>query len=289
MAISAMRSLCFLLFFLSDDSIAFTTLPARNVQRVSLIRRQHPAWQPAQSKIVTWQYPNVGVREKASNVPVSPSHPSYKPDQRHSLLFAARSHPTKSPHGAGTSRLKRWVQSLRKLAKTFLLATLLTFSLRDSAWAVSAGRAGGSFGPSSSSRSSSPSSSSIRSGPSTRVYYSPIRVYPSRGYYPFRDYSPTRLYNSVTYEAPALRITRANIVLLSGTCVLIAYGFTKVKKESDLSNPLGPGVSVASITVALDVPDRDDPACILNKLKRIVEAADTGTRKGVQTLVSNGT
>jgi uncharacterized membrane protein len=83
-------------------------------------------------------------------------------------------------------------------------------------------------------------------------------------------------------------MTPGQIVLLSGTCVLFAYGFAKARRDSDLSSALGPGVSVASITVALDVPDRDDPGCILAKLKHIAQAADTGTRQGVQTLVSNG-
>jgi hypothetical protein len=80
------------------------------------------------------------------------------------------------------------------------------------------------------------------------------------------------------------------VVLLTGTGALLAYGFAKNRDDSDLgSSALGPGVSVASITLALDVPNRDDPGNILAKLKRIAEAADTGTRRGVQTLVSNGT
>lgn len=291
---SVMRSLCFFLFLLPYGSIAFTTLLAGSNQRVTPIRRQQ-SWQPASSIFVTWQYLNVGVTVKPAAAPLMTNHPPNAQGQRRSALFEASFRQTKSPHGAGISRFKLWARSFRRVLKTLLLTTFLAFSLQSSAaWAVSAGRAGGSFGQSSSSRSSSPSSSSIRRAPSTRVYhhhhYSPgpaIRVYPT---WPRWGYSPTRVYSSVTYDTPARGFSASDVVLLTGTGVLLAYGFSKNRDNSDVNtSALGPGVSVATITLALDVPNRDDPSNILAKLKRIAEAADTGTRRGVQTLVSNGT
>ena len=49
---------------------------------------------------------------------------------------------------------------------------------------------------------------------------------------------------------------------------------------------LGPGVSVATISVALDVPDRDDPHSILASLSRLSRTSSTDSRVGVQNLTS---
>jgi uncharacterized membrane protein len=49
---------------------------------------------------------------------------------------------------------------------------------------------------------------------------------------------------------------------------------------------LGPGVSVAEITVALDVPDRDSPNSILSALNRLANTARTDSRVGLQNLTS---
>lgn len=49
---------------------------------------------------------------------------------------------------------------------------------------------------------------------------------------------------------------------------------------------LGPGVSVAEISVALEVPDRDSPNSILSALGRLSETARTDSRVGLQNLTS---
>jgi hypothetical protein len=68
---------------------------------------------------------------------------------------------------------------------------------------------------------------------------------------------------------------------------MIAYGVASYNKQPDISaGPLGRGVTVASLTVQLDVPNRDDPNSILNKLHALSLSADTSTRKGVQDLLS---
>eukprot|EP00804_Cyclotella_cryptica_P018765 CCRYP_007248-RB/>CCRYP_007248-RB protein AED:0.04 eAED:0.04 QI:767/1/1/1/0.66/0.5/4/958/270 len=52
------------------------------------------------------------------------------------------------------------------------------------------------------------------------------------------------------------------------------------------SSVLGPGVSVAEISVALEVPDRDRSDSILNVLERLSRTARTDSRVGLQNLTS---
>lgn len=49
---------------------------------------------------------------------------------------------------------------------------------------------------------------------------------------------------------------------------------------------LGPGVSVAEISVALDVSDRDKSDAIMNVLERLATTARTDSRVGLQNLTS---
>lgn len=203
--------------------------------------------------------------------------------------------------------IKRWIASFRKVIKPLLMATFFAFFMFvNSAYAGgSGGRMGGSFSPSSSRSSSgggggggssihrsSPSrgyssgSSSMRMrgySPGIRVYAPSYRLGPS--YYP----SPSHLFHSRTCDAhPARRFGVADAIVLGGTGYILYTAFVKPRNGSDRRNPLGEGASVASITLALSVPDRDDFYSILNKLKRLAESSDTSTRSGVQTLVSNG-
>lgn len=61
-------------------------------------------------------------------------------------------------------------------------------------------------------------------------------------------------------------------------------GTTNILKSSQ--SVLGPGVSVAEISVALDVPDRDCPNSILSALNRLSRTARTDSRVGLQNLTS---
>jgi hypothetical protein len=205
---------------------------------------------------------------------------------------------------AARPRIKRWIASFRKLIKTLLIATFFAFFIFvNSAYAGgSGGRMGGSFSPSSSRSSGGVGGSSIHRSSPSRGYssgsssmrmrgYSPgIRVYaPSYrlgpSYYP----SPSHLFHSRTCDAhPARRFGVADAIVLGGTGYILYTAFVKPRNGSGRRNPLGEGASVASITLALSVPDRDDFYSILNKLKRLAESSDNSTRSGVQTLVSNG-
>lgn len=61
--------------------------------------------------------------------------------------------------------------------------------------------------------------------------------------------------------------------------------FSSLTQKSNQS-VLGPGVSVAEISVALDVPDRDSPNSILSALDRLSRTAKTDSRVGLQNLTS---
>ena len=63
------------------------------------------------------------------------------------------------------------------------------------------------------------------------------------------------------------------------------FGGTTIILKSSQS-VLGPGVSVAEISVALDVPDRDCPNSILSALNRLSRTARTDSRVGLQNLTS---
>lgn len=52
------------------------------------------------------------------------------------------------------------------------------------------------------------------------------------------------------------------------------------------TSALGPGNSVAKISVALEVPNRDDPGSILSVLNRLGQNANTESRRGIQSLTS---
>lgn len=57
---------------------------------------------------------------------------------------------------------------------------------------------------------------------------------------------------------------------------------------SAISSRLGNGVSVAKISVALDVSDRDRSDAIMNVLERLSNTAKTDSRVGLQNLTSQG-
>ncbi len=113
-------------------------------------------------------------------------------------------------------------------------------------------------------------------------------------------YRSRRTSRRVEEEVPT-RLTAANVAVLTGLgLVLVAndirfrYKYRKRKNNNDPDNrssksALGWGVTVASLTVALNVPQRDDANNMLTKLHRLSQSARTDTRQGLQELVSTGT
>jgi hypothetical protein len=195
------------------------------------------------------------------------------------------------------TRFFHLISQLRKSFAKVALALIIAFSLvSNPALAVTGGRMGGSFGKSSSASMSRPMTRqpSPRSG-SRGAPRVAIHNHNSRPRYRYRS---TSMYGSFDdallaprcHRPVAARFSASDVVLLTGTSALIFYGVTnnfRGKRDGDES-ALGPGASVASVTVALDVPSRKNPNSVLHRLKRISERANMASRKGVQDLVSEG-
>merc|ERR1712232_319271 len=104
------------------------------------------------------------------------------------------------------------------------------------------------------------------------------------GYYSPSYYSPGGV--AVVRRGPNV----ISIVILA----MVLYGFYSLQNNSILmddgtmsnTSPLGRGVSVAQISVALNVPKKDSESSILTYLNRLSRTARTDSRVGVSNLVS---
>lgn len=184
-----------------------------------------------------------------------------------------------------------------------IMISLLFTPLQDAMAAPSGGRMGGSFGGSN--RSSSSSSS-----PSYRSYSSPTRSYSrsysSGGYYsrPNIIVAPQPIFGG-GYGYFGAPIFRPGVTVVSTGPSLVTFlstafvglvlfstisSFTRqwddVGSTSTESSALGPGVTVAQVSVALNVPRRNDSSSILSYLDRLSATARTDSRVGVSNLVS---
>ena len=192
------------------------------------------------------------------------------------------------------------------------LALALTFTPNSAEAAMSGGRMGGSFSAprSSSSRiTTSPGSSfsrgyssGYRSGYGSGFYSSP-------GFSPFVSpfYSPFAVPRPFFYGAPGV-ITYGrgpgffDLLVIGGIGFMILNAVKAASAGVDTSSwggeisspwggetiqsPLGQGTSVAQISVAMDVSDRDSPNSILRALDRLASTSKTDSRVGIQNLTS---
>jgi uncharacterized membrane protein len=179
---------------------------------------------------------------------------------------------------------KRWLRKCRQTVTSLAFSVLVICSCHsNAAWAVSGGRMGGSFGATSRSNFGSYTSTS-RAAPMGR-YHSNAgpRMHDS-------SLGPSsKLYGSANFPggtAVATRFAPSDIALLTTTTIVMAYGFGSKRRRDGEMSPLGPGATVASITLSLDAQNQNDPDCLLNRLKAISERFDTSQRKGVQDLVA---
>ena len=191
---------------------------------------------------------------------------------------------------------------------------MMTWSLASgAAFARTGGRSGGSFKRApmrpSYSRPAPPRSSYSR--PPSRSYNnhhyrpSPGRVMmrpPTRLYY--RNYRPPTvvvapgLTTGPQYQpyGPIVHrrgISLTEVALVTGTGLFIASKVSNQLQQDredreQTNSALGPGFTMAKLTVSLNVPDRDDPHSILKTLQTISSTARTSTRAGVQQLISSG-
>jgi uncharacterized membrane protein len=190
---------------------------------------------------------------------------------------------------------KRQHKAMTFLAATIIMAFVLFAPLQDAIAAPSGGRMGGSFGGGSSRQSSSRSYSSpsrssnsygrgFSHGYSSGYYSRPsITVAPSIGSYGY-------------YGRPGVAVVRTGPsiidVIIFGAFVAVLFGSFSggsrdlLDKDETTSSALGPGVTVAQISIALNVPNRDSPSSFLSFLDKLSHTANTDSRVGVSDLVS---
>lgn len=182
-----------------------------------------------------------------------------------------------------------------------IMISLLFTPLQDAMAAPSGGRMGGSFGGSN--RSSSSSSSRSYSSP-TRSY---TRSYNSGGYYsrPNIIVAPPQPIFGGGYGYFGAPIVRPGVTVVSTGPTFLNFlstafiglvlfstisSFTRSQWDdtgnTSTESALGPGVTVAQVSVALNVPRRNDSSSILTYLDRLSASARTDSRVGVSNLVS---
>jgi len=188
---------------------------------------------------------------------------------------------------------------------TMALALALTLSPDSASAAMSGGRMGGSF--SSSYRptvsSYSPSRSSYGSGYS-RSFQSGYGSGYATGYLSRPSIRVSPFYNpfSYAYSRPLMYGGGASVISynrgpsLFDLIMVGGVGFmiwSAIRGGSSFSDGLmastdafGSGTTVAQISVALEVPNRDDRSSILAALDRISRTARTDSRVGIQNLTS---
>lgn len=191
-------------------------------------------------------------------------------------------------------------------------AFCLAFSpLSDADAAMSGGRMGGSFSSSPAPvMRSAPRQSSYSPGYSRgyrQVYRPSVTVAPSVGYYgggynPFFNpfYSPfagPRFFGGPGVISVSRGPSFFDVVFWGGLFFAVSQALSPKSTFDDFNSdaswgsvsaasPLGPGTSVVSLSVALQVPDRDDPNSILSALNRLSRTAKTDSRVGIQNLSS---
>lgn len=203
---------------------------------------------------------------------------------------------------------KTWSMTIRRriVTGTFamvVVACTILLPFTAASWAVPGGRVGGgsfkSHSPSSRSSYSSPSMhrTTTLPRPPTRIYHQTgpslprppiiINSYPSIGTW----YNGPRYTQHHHPDIINTRVSTKDILILTGTGLLLAYGFRNNFRlpSSEDDGPLGPGITVGSLTVAMEVPNRDDHNNILAKISRLSMSADTESQRGIQDLLSSGT
>ncbi len=183
------------------------------------------------------------------------------------------------------------------LTASIIMVSILFTPLQDAIAAPSGGRMGGSFGGSS--RSSGSSSSRSYSSPS-RSYSRGFNQGYSSGYYsrPSVVVAPPVIGSygyGYGYRSPGVVVTRGpsivDVIIFGVFAAAIFSTFTAgpnnlFDSSDSTTSALGPGVTVAQISVALNVPNRNDRLSILSFLDRLSATASTDSRVGVSNLVS---
>jgi len=206
------------------------------------------------------------------------------------------------------SAIKIFIKNLfmNMKAKRAAMAVMLMLALvpLPSNATKSGGRIGGSVSSPPARVQSKPRSTYSRShGPSLRGFSSGfeagIMSAPRMGFSPF--VSP--IYSRSYYGGPGVisynaRPNLGQLVLFGGLALAISTALQKQTVDWSLppsaldldgtTSALGSGTSYVKISVAVDVPNRDDPSSILSVLNRLGQTASTDNQKGIQNLTSQG-
>lgn len=195
-----------------------------------------------------------------------------------------------------------------KLTAAAMAFALAFLPLSNAEAAMSGGRMGGSFSAPRQSISR-PAPSSFNSGYSrgfSSGYMSRpgVTISPGIGYgygyspfmSPFSPFSPFRgVYGGPGVIAVSRGPSFFDLLIFGGFMFAAAQIFlgsarsgssTTLDWSSSASSALGSGTSVVQVSVALEVPDRDDPQSILGVLNRLSSTARTDSRVGIQNLSS---
>mmetsp|Transcript_4100 Transcript_4100/g.6240 ORF Transcript_4100/g.6240 Transcript_4100/m.6240 type:complete len:461 (+) Transcript_4100:388-1770(+) len=190
-------------------------------------------------------------------------------------------------------------KTMTVVTSLLLLLSVLTTPLSDALAAPSGGRMGGSFGGSSRSRSP-PTSRSYSRGYTSRP---PVRISPGYGYgrtiiapmpvAPIVQVVPVGSSVGVVSRGPSF----VSVVVFTIMAMVVLSSVSNVSNSlldakgiggspSAMDSALGPGISVAQISVAMNVPRRSDSGSILSYLARLSHTAQTDSRVGIRNLVS---
>jgi uncharacterized membrane protein len=193
------------------------------------------------------------------------------------------------------------------LAAALIMASVLFAPLQEAMAAPSGGRMGGSFGGSNRQSYSSGRTSSYRSqGSYTRGFTQgygtgylsrpSVTVVPSIGGY---GYGYGGYFGAPIVTSPGLTVVSRGPSIVDflifgffATVLFRTFTSSMVMGDDDgvstmiSSSSLGPGVTVAQLSVAVRISNRKDPNNILSFLERLSRTASTDSRVGISNLVS---
>lgn len=195
------------------------------------------------------------------------------------------------------------------LALSLMMATTFSAFNNPAYAAMSGGRVGGGGYSRSAPSMSRPAPRSYSSGgsysygynrPRSNIYIGPTVVSPFGSpfitpFSPFMPFSPygagvavargPSFFDFLFFGAVALVI--ANTVRGFGQAASDTFSSSPWSDIDDnVATPLGRGTTVAQVSVALQVPNRDDPQSILKVLPRLANSVNTDRRSGLQNLTS---
>ena len=213
-------------------------------------------------------------------------------------------------------------RQLRRGVVSIALFLAMTFSALDPTWAAGNGRMGGSFGRSDRFRGPPVTRINQPSGVDRRIQNRQHRPASIRVVYPPRRFNRNRNRTYRTYhKATGEKVAGEELAIVTASdgttnfvrkvnphpfsdsrasditsavffSALVTRGVVKRRsdrkkyEDGNLDLPLGPGLSVWSLTACLNMSDLNAPTSIVRRLQRLSESTSTVTREGLQSLIA---